>query len=62
MLQLFAPVMQPLEYLLSFLITEIGIEATFQVVYEAVNQDTSSLQSHQLYSAFRAVIAQKQRQ
>ncbi len=54
--------MQPLEYLLNFLITEIGIEATFQVVYEAVSQDSSSEQADQLYSAFRVVIdVQKQR-
>ncbi len=54
--------MEPLEYLLEFLVKQVGIEATFQVVYEAVNQNTASLQSQELYSALQYCIKRQQQQ
>ncbi len=64
MSQLFTRVIRKtLEYLLEFLVKQVGSEATFQVVYEAVNQNTSSEQAEQLYLAFRVVVdVQKQRE
>lgn len=44
--------MQPLEYLLKFLVEQVGTEAAFQAVYEAVNQNTSSEQADQFNFSF----------
>lgn len=47
--------MQIFGYLLDYLVKEIGYEAAFQVVDQAVSQNTSSEQVFQLYLAFSTV-------